>query len=76
MAEGASAGSDDVDLAAVAAFAVDELAAFLGAHAGAEADFADAFAVGDFVGVMHKLVRGQWSEVRSKKQEARRQESQ
>jgi len=47
------AGSDDVDLAAVAAFTVDELAALLGFHAGAEADFADTFAVGNLVGVMH-----------------------
>src|SRR3954463_2585485 len=47
------AGSDDVDLAAVAAFAVDELAALFGFHAGAEADFADTFAVGNLVGVMH-----------------------
>ncbi len=57
MAEGVSAGSDDVDLAAVTAFAVDELAAFFGAHAGAEADFADAFAVRDFMGVMHEMLQ-------------------
>ena len=44
---------DDVDFSAVAAFAVDGLTAFFGFHAGAEADFSDAFSVGDFVGVMH-----------------------
>src|SRR5438477_169101 len=44
---------DGVYFAAVAAFAVEHLAAFFGTHAGAEADFSDAFGVGDFVGVMH-----------------------
>ena len=56
-------GSDGVDFAAVAAFAVDELAALLGTHAGAEAHLTNAFAIGDFVGVMHGLVRSQWSVV-------------
>jgi hypothetical protein len=44
---------DDVHFAAVAALAVEELAAFLGAHPGAETDLADAFLVADFVWIMH-----------------------
>ena len=47
------ARSDDLDLASAAAFAVDGIAAGLGAHAGAEAAFADSFAVGYPVRVMH-----------------------
>jgi hypothetical protein len=46
--------SDHVHFAAIAALAVNELAALFGPHAGAETDFADALAIRDFVGVMHR----------------------
>src|SRR6185295_16706705 len=44
---------DHIDLAAVAALAVDQLAALLGPHAGAETDLADALGIRNFVGIMH-----------------------
>ena len=50
--------SDHVDLAAIAALAVDQLAALFGPHARAKSDLPDALSVRNLVGVMHDEFSG------------------